>query len=497
MTTRKLLIAFFLINVLLIPGCAGDFLEKNTSAGIAMMGSSLMLALLFWSNRAFLINVILAIYIFKGYLLRPFSTIFEDQLSAQSLSYLSGISSYYNPQAAAVVYWSLFSLLIAWFFGLILFKSPKRNNVFTLPKLFFRMDQIVHFNSLPFWAAYVFIFAMSFQDPTKGLSTATSGEGGEGAIFLYGLSSLTIITYVCFFEFLKKQNQGLKLNKRDYFLLLPAFVEFTQSAIGGSRSALFKYLIVGLAFWLYLNRKEAWRILGMLKASILSIFVMAIAVILGLFSQAIRPFLKYQASLSFSAILDLVNWDTFIENTEVLYFGITELLYRLADLKAPFYILNEWYVHEPFHYYNPLATTMRVINDLVPGTVFNDVRSINQLFEFIYEGRDVFYSSEMWHIQGTLFIYFGHFIAPIVILFLALITNYLYPTLEKYFKLSAAFSAFVILLLFDLFENGTAERIVVVDIVRPIMSILIFSMFFKGFNIILSPKFWNKPSTKS
>ena len=100
-------------------------MTKNLSAGIAMMGSSSLLALLIWSNRAFLINIILVIYVFKGYLLRPYISIFENKLSPQSLKYLESIIGYYNPEAAAVVYWSLFSLLFAWFLGLILIRSPK------------------------------------------------------------------------------------------------------------------------------------------------------------------------------------------------------------------------------------------------------------------------------------------------------------------------------------------------------------------------------------
>ena len=335
------------------------------------------------------------------------------------------------------------------------------------------------FGGLPFWGSFLLLMVLSYQDPTKGLASATEGGDG-GGLFLWGLSSLTIITYVCLFEFLKKRSAGLALKRIDYLLLLPAFFEFTQSAIAGSRSALFKYLIVGVAYWLYLYRQKIWKILAMVKASVIATLFLGLTIVLGLFSQALRPLLKYQVGISLDAILEVVNWDTVIRNKE--------LLYRLADLKAPFLILNNLYVHEPFQYYNPLATTMRIINDLIPGTVFSNVRSINQLFEFIYEDRDVFYSSEMWHIQGTLYIYFGHFFAPIIVLLFAIITAYLYPTLEKYFKLSAAFSAFVILLLFDLFENGTAERIMLVDIVRPVMSIIIFSLIFRGFNIIFSKK---------
>ncbi len=487
MSTRKLLIIFFLLNTLVIPSCSGDFMTKNLSAGIAMMGSSSLLALLIWSNRAFLINIILVIYVFRGYLLRPYISIFENKLSPQSLKYLESIIGYYNPEAAAVVYWNLFSLLFAWFLGLILIRSPKRNNVFTLPKLFLRIDQNVKFGGLPFWGSFLLLMALSYQDPTKGLSLATVGGDG-GGLFLWGLSSLTIITYICLFEFLKKQSTGLALKRIDYLLLLPAFLEITQGAISGSRSSLFKYLIVGVAFGLYLYRQKIWKILAMVKASVIATLFFGLAIVLGLFSQALRPLFKNQVGISLDAILEVVNWDTVIRNKELFYFGISELLYRLADLKAPFMILNNLYVHEPFQYYNPLATSMRIINDLIPGTVFPNVRSINQLFEFIYEGRDVFYNSETWHIQGTLYIYFGHFFAPIIVLLFAIITAYLYPTLEKYFKLSAAFSAFVILLLFDLFENGTAERIVAVDIVRPVMSILIFSLVFKGFNIIFPKK---------
>ena len=81
MTTRHLFISFFLIYGLLIPVFAQEFVTENTSASIAMVGSCIIIALLFWIKRVFFINVIVAFYVFQSYLIKPFISIFEKELS--------------------------------------------------------------------------------------------------------------------------------------------------------------------------------------------------------------------------------------------------------------------------------------------------------------------------------------------------------------------------------------------------------------------------------
>jgi len=128
----------------------------------------------------------------------------------------------------------------------------------------------------------------------------------------------------------------------------------------------------------------------------------------------------------------------------------------------------------------------RIINDLVPGTIFPGLLSINQLFDYIYHNTILVYNSEMWGIQGTLYLYFGYILAPIVVIWLAVFTNRLYPSLERALMASPAFAAFFTILLFDIITNGTAERVIPVDIVRPIASFMIFLVLCKVFSVFFS-----------
>ena len=111
--------------------------------------------------------------------------------------------------------------------------------------------------------------------------------------------------------------------------------------------------------------------------------------------------------------------------------------------------------------------------------------TINQLFDYIYHDTKLFYSSEMWGIQGTLYIYFGHILAPIIVFFIAILTNRLYPSLKKTLMASPAFAAFFTLLFFDIITNGTIERIIPVDIVRPLLSFVIFVVLYKALSLFL------------
>ena len=200
------------------------------------------------------------------------------------------------------------------------------------------------------------------------------------------------------------------------------------------------------------------------------------------FASVLRSGLRYSDLGNVFDLIAVYDFQSIMSNN--YFFYLSELISRLVDLKAPFYILNDRYVYEPYDYFNPLTTFMRIINDLIPGTVF-EVRSINQLFEFVYEGRDVTYNSEMWSLQGTLYIYFGHFFSVIFIFIFAILVNYIYPSLENILKSSEVFCAFFIVFLFDLVENGTLERVVPVDIVRPITSIIIFCLWYQIVKIVL------------
>lgn len=487
MTTRRLFISFFLVYGILIPVFAQEFVAENASAAIAMIGFCIIIALLFWSKRALFINIILAVYVFQSYLTRPFISIFEKELSPKNLAYIKSNNAYFNPDAAAVVYWSLFSLLLAWLIGLLLIKSPRKDNLFFAPKIFTRIDQVVLKGGLPLWLAWGLLIFLNYQSPDAGLRTGITG-GGSGA-FLWGLASLATINFVFLYVFLKRQHTGLR--PAHYSLLLPLVASMLFGVVSGSRGTVFIYLILGLVYWLALKSQKKWKLQSILKYFFLGAILLSITVLSGLFAQVLRPMYKYSESVNFTDILEALNYESVILSKEKLLFGITELLHRLGTLKAQFYILNDRYIHEPFQHYNPLSTMMRIVNDLVPGNIlggykpFQGMLTINQLFDYIYYDTIVNYHSEMWSIQGTLYLYFGHLLAPIVVFFIAVFVNHLYPSLDRSVKASPSFAAFFTLLLFDIITNGTAERVIRVDIIPPLTSFVIFLFLYKAFALFL------------
>lgn len=481
MTTRRLFISFFLVYGILILVFAQEFVGENTSASIAMIGSCIIIALLFWSKRVVFINIIIAFYVFQSYLTRPFVSIFEKELSAKHFAYIEAYSGYFNPEAAAVVYWSLFSLLFAWLTGLLLLKSPRKGNISFSTKIFTRVDQVIVKGGLPFWFAFGLLFVLNYQSPESGLRGAVTGEGG--GLFLLGMASLSTINIVCLYAFLKRQHVGLK--PAHYCLLVPPLIPTLLGFLSGSRGACYSVIILGLVYWLALNIHKRWKLHSLLKPFSLTVIVLPIAIIFALFAQALKPLYQYTEFVDTTMILETLNYESVLLVKENALFGITRLLHRLATLEAQFYILNDWWIHNPWQYYNPLTSLMRIINGLVPGDIFSGMLNINQLWNYIYLDTFVHYSSQMWGIQGTLYIYFGHILAPFVVFFIAIVTNRLYPSLEKTLKASPAFAAVFTLLLFDIITNGTAERVIPVDIVRPLASFVIFVVLYKVLSLFL------------
>ena len=135
MSTKRLLILFFLSYAASIPILATTFFVQNLSASLAMIGICMVFAMIFFTERAYFVNIILSFYVLTNYLTRPFVWIFYDKLTPQQLAFIEGLDSFYTPDAAAVVYWSLFSLLSAWFIGLTILKERTPKKEFPLPKI--------------------------------------------------------------------------------------------------------------------------------------------------------------------------------------------------------------------------------------------------------------------------------------------------------------------------------------------------------------------------
>jgi len=448
-----------------------------------MFGSCILLSMIFWAGRAVFINLIIAYYILTNYLTRPFVSIFYDNLSVEGLRLVESMDSFFNPDAAAVVYWSLFSLLLAWLLGLLILKPSEDDNFFSVPHLFCKIDEIVSNGGVSFYLTIITLYILNFIAPWSGLMSTVTGEGTP--LFLWGMAQLSTIYVVCLFAFLKSYNN--KAQPMQYHLLIPILLMFI-GVFSGSRNAVFLIFVLSIIYYLSINYNIRWPLNSLFKFAVILLLFTPFLIFFGMVAQALRPLYMYSDSVTIADIIAVLDYEKLLMEKETLFLAITQLIHRLNAVMAQFYILNDLYVHNPLEYYNPIQSFMRIINDLVPGDVFPGILSINQLFDYIYFDNIVYYNSEMWGIQGTLYLYFGHFIAPFFVFIVALFFNRFYPTIRKVFIESPTFAAFLTLLSLDFITNGTAERVIPVDIIRPITSFVIFIFIYKFFNLVFSKK---------
>jgi hypothetical protein len=471
MSIRNLAALFFLIYGASIPILADVFVEENPMASLAMMGSCLLIAAMLWIGRVVLLNIMIAMYVFRIYLVKPYAGIFMHQLQGRQLAYIESLHLYFNSQDATVVYFSLFSLLLAWTLGLFIVK-PRREGQASKPWWVFReIDRIVWDARWAFWFVWLLLFLLNYKSAPESWQGIVSKEGSPS--FALGLLRIATLEITCLYAFIRSRQHGF--SKATIMLLIPALVAGVYGSSGGGRGAIFYMVTWAFTYWLFLNYSKRLKIHQLLKLTTLALIVVPIMVLGGLFAQSLRPLLRSGADTETVNAAVLHNLDLLDPNNVVVnsfYFGVSELLHRLNNLQQSFLILNERFVYQPWDHFNPVVTVMRTVNDLVPGEVFSGLLSINQIFRYIYQGSLVTYSSDMWSIQGTLYLYFGFWFSPIVVFCLACFVAYNYPKLASVAKVSPSFAAVFIMLFDDLIENGTLERIIPVDIVRPLTSLL-------------------------
>lgn len=487
LTVRHFGAIFFLLYGLFIPVLAPLFVAENLVASLAMIAICIVISLLLYSGRALLINILLSFYVFRAYLTRPYVDIFIDKLDPVQLKYILTNNKYFNADDATVVYISLLSLLIAWFLGLMITKS--KNEIKPVYWIFRQIDNIVFSLNWRLWLVLIVIAISTYRDPTD-LWQSALGEESTPLAF-YGLLSLTSIIFVFLAAFIfSRQNRQKFSGKVYYLLLLPVSIDALLSVSGGGRSALYGVFIFALLYWIFLNSNRYITFTDIKRLSLFSLF-MPFVILGGLIAQVLRPLLR--GGMDTGVIWDklLLNLNVFNPDNpllNIMYFGLTELMYRLSSLHAQFLILNDRYINPPGDTFNLLHTFQRTINDILPGTLFPDPIAINRLFHHIYSDVFVNYSSHMWSIQGTFYLYFGFILSPLVVFLLAIITARNYSKLHYWTKASPASAVFFIFLFNAILENGTIERILPVDVVRPLVSFIIILLLVKILYILFPSK---------
>lgn len=489
MTFRAFAVFVVLAYGAIIPIAASDFFLHNPVATFAMVAVCMILAALLWSRRAVLLNILITFYLLRVYLTRPYVDVFLARLNEDELAYVSGNNSFFNSADAVVVYLSLLSLIFAWYLGLIAARPTavgRHQNVLNLANLwiFQWIDRIVMEIDWRFWLVWICLTLLNYQSASATWQGVATGHGN--GLFAYGLFSTVTVNYVCLYAFV--QSRPLNQRPPSKMLLVPVVVAAMASVMGGSRSFIFTTVILFVTYWLFLNYRRciAYRdTLPMILLASISPFV----ILGGLLAQSLRPLLMYGAEPSaveskLREGLDLLNPDNPLYLH--VYFGITELLHRLSSLQAQFLILNDHFIHIPSETYNPIESAMRIVNDLVPGDVFDNVLSINRLYNYIYHDQ-LITNSENWSIQGTLYLYFGFWISPVIVFLVAYGVGRYCVWLDRMAKASPAFAIFFVLFANDLLENGTLERVIPIDIVRPLASFFGFIVLVGLLHVLFPP----------
>lgn len=492
MSVRSLATMFFILYGAAIPVAASGFMAENLIATLAMMGSCWVIAALLRSRRAILLNILIATYVFRVYLTRPYIDVFFRKLQGIPLNYIyslnyehsnaqshiNSLDSFYNPSDAAVVYLSLLSLLSTWLIGLYALRL-KQGQATRPPWIFSQVDEIVTSAAWPFWLAMLLLSYLNFQYPAATMRGAMLGHGER--LFAWGLFSTSTITVVCLYSVLHSHRP-----RAQSILLIPVLYSAVVGSISGSRGAIFTLVVQSLAYGLFLNweRRIGWKDLR--RVSIPLALLLATTIAGAIVSQYLR--LIWRSGTDIRAVLATATANLDVSSLwkslpGAVYLSMTELLHRASSLKPQFLILNNHYVHNPWETFNPLQTLMRIFNDLVPGDPFH-VIGINRLFDHIYYDRFVNYNSEAWSVQGVLYLYFGLGFSPVVAFLLGCLTARFYPRFEGCAEASPAFAAFAILLFNEFIEFGTFERIIPVDIVRPLTSFLGVILLVKMFRSV-------------
>lgn len=463
----RFLVAFlFIVYGILIPFLADDFLAENFKAGLAIIGTSFIFGFMFLSGRVVLVNTLISIYVFRVYLIRPYINIFSSRLSHEHLQYIYSNDYFFNASDANVVYLSLFSFCAAWLFG-ILFAKSKKVEAVKAPRIFGEVDEIILNPDWRFWLTWTLLTFLNYQSPTKAWEGVITGESSGS--FAYGLLSPIIFNFICLFAFMYLRHN--KVEKINWLLIVPVVSSAVLSSAGGSRSAIFFVAVLALSYWFFLNCEKQLTLRDLKKIG-LFIALSPIMIFAGLFAQVLRPLLRYGSDSS--AVWEMAKKGlNFLDSNNAIvstvYFGVTQLLHRLSSLQAQFLILNDHFIHPPWETYNPWNTAMGIFNDLMPGDPFPNLLTINQLFDYIYHDSLVSYNSETWGIQGTLYLYFGHFLSPIVVFCVAYLISRYYPKISILAKKSPAFVVFFMLFFNELIDYGTLERVIPNNIVRPLV----------------------------
>ena len=231
-TIRSALASLLALYGITIPLFAENFFIDNPQTTIYIILCCFIISLLLYSGKVLLFNLLIAFYVFKQYLTRPYVDIFHDKLNASQLEYILK-TNYYNSAEAEVVFLSLLSLLIAWMLGLFIMR-PKKSFKSSYPWIFKEIDNIVSTPNWKFWLVLASLFILNYVSvevlwkSLKGVQSTTT--------FAYGMLGTNLIASSCLVHFIYAKNIPARDVSGDYFDVVRSSKEeyfFTLADVSG------------------------------------------------------------------------------------------------------------------------------------------------------------------------------------------------------------------------------------------------------------------------
>ena len=163
------------------------------------------------------------------------------------------------------------------------------------------------------------------------------------------------------------------------------------------------------------------------------------------------------------------------------------LISILGGLRLYFNI-NDIPIYDAKLTFNFIFTFQRVLNDLMPGSLFPNLLNINQVFHHVYFDEQINYASHMFGIQGTLYLYFGNYLPILLIFFAGVFYRFQEHRIDSFLRISPSFFVFLYFLMNAILENGTLERVIPVDVVRPLTSFIFIILAVRILNVLFPKK---------
>ena len=305
---------------------------------------------------------------------------------------------------------------------------------------------------------------------------AISGISADPMASLYQIINIqpvlliSLIVLISQWTFLRKSQVVM------FVLLLLSYVVFRVFA--GSRSFLYFSIIYFLIFFSYykgnfLIGKKAFSIIVILILTNITLYPVALG-----FKNAIRYKLKPEENISLSFLLKNVSVidysETFFESKK----GLIEIIDRLSDMGAALRIINDRNVISTDKYVTFPKILKRTINDMVPGDVFNNEISSQQVWHSTYFGQTAVYGGEEWSMYGVYYILFGY-VGSLIALFISGLIAYTIWVKLTLLKISFCpiVLAYFLNSVYVFMHNPMIEVWFVTTIFRPMFTLTIIYVF--------------------